>query len=450
MDKDNLWRIVLAEIKLQVSQAVYQTLFSQTTLKSLEETQAVIGCNKPLLVNLIEKRYESLIKKTMDDYLHKDMQLKFEASAYEEKSGKVDGPLFTLRQPLPKIIHQYASPYVRLNPDSTFENFAVSSSNQMAYAAATAVAKSPGTSYNPLFLYGGVGVGKTHLMQAIGHYILKNNPETKMLFCTSEEFTNEIIEAISTKTTSVFKKKYRLLNLFCIDDIQFIAGKYSIQEEFFHTFNAISQVKGQIILTSDKPPEEINKLEARLKSRFQGGLTIDIGQPDFELRTAILLIKAKKKGIELPIDIAKLLAANVEDTRKLEGVLIRIITESKLRNIPLDNEFVKHILGKTIREIPKKNNIPPSEVVEKVASYYNLKLSQLKGNKRDRILALPRQILYYILKVEIGIPLVEIGNMLGGRDHTTILHGVRKISELVSTDEHIRKDILGIKNSLSG
>lgn len=444
MDTQTLWQMVLADLELQVSKTVFQIFLSQTKLLSIENKTARIGCNQPMLINLIEKRYYDLLKKTVDSYANTDVKLEFTSLPSQTKKF-FDGPLFKI-----KVENPSPGLFSRLNSDYTFENFAVSSSNQMAYAAATAVSKTPGTSYNPLFLYGGVGVGKTHLMQAIGHFILKNNASNKIIYCTGEDFTNEIIEAIGNKSTVAFKKRYRRLDVLLIDDIQFIAGKNAVQEEFFHTFNAIQQTKRQIVLTSDRPPEEINKLEARLRSRFEGGLTIDIGQPDFELRTAILLIKAKQRGIDLPIELAKLLAANIENPRKLEGVFIRILSESQTRNIPVDEELIKIILGKTVKDVPKKNNIKPEEVINAVASFYNLKLSQLKGNKRDRLYALPRQILYYILRQELNVPLVEIGNLLGGRDHTTIIHGVRKITQLVVNDSNLREDVLGIKNKLSG
>lgn len=444
MDTQTLWQMVLADIELQVSRTVFQIFLSQTKLISIDDKIAKIGCNQPMLINVIEKKYYDLLKKTVDMYTKADVRLEF-CSLPATTKKFFEGPLFKVKlETLVPITHN------KLNPDYTFENFAVSSSNQMAYAAATAVAKTPGTSYNPLFLYGGVGVGKTHLMQAIGQAILKNNQTAKIMFCTGEEFTNEIIEAIGSKTTVAFKKRYRHLNVLLIDDIQFIAGKNAVQEEFFHTFNAIHQNRGQIVLTSDKPPEEINKLEARLQSRFEGGLSIDIGQPDFELRTAILLIKTKQRGVDLTIDLAKLLAANIENPRKLEGVFIRVMSESQARGVPIDEELIKIVLGKIIKDVPKKNNVKPEEIINAVAAYYNLKLSQLKGSKRDRLYAKPRQILYYILKNELNISLVEIGNLLGGRDHTTIIHGVRKITELAVVDRVLREDIMGIKNRLSG
>ena len=446
MDSSNLWQTVLADLQLQVSKVVFQTLISQTSLEVLNETEAVINCHNPMLINLIEKRYQTLIKETLKHYTQKDLSLTFKALRKKSNGDHIDGPLFRAKT----AVYEIPVNIERLNKDYTFANFAVSSTNQMAYAAATAVSKTPGLSYNPLFLYGSTGVGKTHLMQAIGHSVQENNPRLKMIFSTGEEFTNEIIEAISNKTTTSFKKKYRRVDLLMIDDVQFIAGKYSIQEEFFHTFNAVYQAKKQIVITSDRPPEEIDKLEARLRSRFEGGLTIDIGAPDFELRTAILLIKAKQRRVDLPIEAAKLLSANIENPRKLEGILIRVISESQIKDIPLDSELVKSVLGKTLKIPPKEKIFEPEEVVRAVSSFYNLKVSELKGGKRDKIFSLPRQILYYILRTEVGTGLAEIGELLGGRDHTTVLYGVRKISDLIGSDEKIRVDIVGIKNQLSG
>src|SRR3990172_215499 len=444
MDSSNLWQTVLADLQLQVSKVVFQTLISQTSLEVLNETEAIINCHNPMLINLIEKRYQTLIKETLKHYTQKDLNLTFRALRKKSNGDHIDGPLFRAKT----AVYEMPVNIERLNKDYTFANFAVSSTNQMAYAAATAVSKTPGLSYNPLFLYGSTGVGKTHLMQAIGHSIQENNPRLKMIFCTGQDFTNEIIEAISNKTTTPFKKKYRQVDLLIIDDVQFIAGKYSIQEEFFHTFNAVYQAKKQIIITSDKPPEEINKLEDRLRSRFECGLTIDIGNPDFELRTAIVLIKAKQKGFDLTIESAKTIAANIENTRKLEGTLTRVISESQTKNLPVNNDLIKNILGKTLKKIPPSKKILPEEILKAVAGFYNLKISQLKGDKRDKVYSFPRQILYYLLRPEAGVNLKDIGEFLGGRDHTTILHGIRKISNLLSTDNNLRGDVMGIKNEL--
>lgn len=445
MNTETLWKTILADLELEVSKPVFQTFLSQTKLLELNGQTATIGCTQPMLINLIETRYQSLLKKMLDTYTKMDTRLVFTAAP--RQTGKnIDGPLFTLKTPA----HDASPSRIRLNPEYTFANFAVSTSNQMAYAAATAVAKSPGVSYNPLFLYGGVGVGKTHLMQAVAHEIIRQNPAARLIYCTGEEFTNEIIEAIGTKTTVNFKKKYRKLNIFLIDDIQFIAGKNAVQEEFFHTFNAIQQMGGQIVMTSDRSPDEINRLEERLRSRFEGGLTIDIGQPDFELRCAILLIKAKQRGYDLPIETAKLMATNVENPRKLEGVLIRVITESQMNNVPISGSLINNVLGSQIKETDKKNGVKPDKVIEAVADYFHIKPSQLKGDRRDRMLATPRQILYFLFRSEFNLPLMEIGGILGGRDHTTIMYGIKKVSNLMLTDRKMSADILGIKAKLFG
>lgn len=445
MSNDILWKSILEEIKLTVSKAHFQTLFQNTQLVSLEKNVATIGCPSSYISNLIEARYYSLIKEILDRKTKENNSLVFVVKPITIPKTE-PGPLFEadLSKKEPVFTDH------RLRPDFTFENFAVSSSNQLPFAAATAVAKNPGKAYNPLFIWGKVGVGKTHLMQAIGNEILKNKPQIKVLFCPGEEFTNEIIEAIKTKTTDQFRKKFRTVKVLLLDDIQFIAGKVTVQEEFFHTFNAIQREGGQIVMTSDRPPEEISRLEERLKSRFEAGLIVDIPNPDFELRTAILLIKARQMNIDLKMDIAQLIAANIESVRKMEGFLTRLITEAETRGVPLDIDLVNNLLGKIqLEKDLKGQTIKPKQVIEIVADYYHLKPYQLKSQTRVKEIALPRQVLMYILRTELGLPLMEVGKILGGRDHTTIMHGVDKITSLLKENEDLRVDISGIKQKLS-
>ncbi len=448
MDNANLWQIVLSELELQVSKPTFATFFAKTALVSLEKEVATVGCPNPLIQRMIETRYYSLLKSILDKHTANNISLLFAVTKEEvgTQEPKTPGPLFVREEELPDIAR-----LAHLNPFFTFENFAVSTCNQMAYAAAVAVSRSPGTAYNPLFLYGGVGVGKTHLMQAIGHTLLEKDRNFKLIACMGEEFTNEIIDAIQTKTTKRFKEKYRSVRILLIDDIQFIAGKNAVQEEFFHTFNTIQREGGQVVLTSDRPPAEISKLEERLRSRFEAGLIIDIAPPDFELRSAILLIKAKQRGISLPMDVAQVLAANVSSARRLEGTLIRLLTEAETKKLPLTPELAKSILGKTngIEAVPKRR-VNADEVLAAVAERFNLNIANLKGPKRDRALALPRQVAMHVLRVDVELPFMEIGKNLGGRDHTTIMHGVEKISTLLSTDEKLREDIVWIKNKLWG
>jgi len=451
MNFERLWQSVLEEIKLNVSKVIFQTLFQSTTLVSLENNVANIGCPSSYIQGLVENRYYSLIKDILDRQTKQNNSLVFIVKPIVRKTTDI-GPLFS-ETPFPsgskEGVGYDEAIHARLRSDYTFANLAVSSINQLPYAAATAVAKNPGTAYNPLFLWGGVGVGKTHLMQAIGQEILKNHPQTKIIYCMGEEFTNEIINAIRSKTTDIFKRKYRTVKVLLIDDVQFIAGKTTVQEEFFHTFNTLQREGSQIVLTSDRPPEEIAKLEDRLRSRFEAGLIIDMPQPDFELRAAILLIKAKQRGIDLPMDITKTIAANIDSVRKIEGFLIRLVSETETKKISITPELVNSLLGKAIEENGRsKKQIKPKQIVEVVANYYNLKSSQLKSPTRIKNIAVPRQILMYLLRTELGIPLMEVGEILGGRDHSTIIYGVEKITNLLTTNEDLRVDISGIKQKL--
>lgn len=453
MTKRQMWKTILGELELEIPTPTFKTFLAPTKLIDLKDNTATIGCPNPAIANTIETRYYTIIKQKIDSLTNNSFNLVFtiDKSLIATKKQKDELPLFSSQKnqkeekKLEIIIRQAG-----LNPLFTFENFAVSATNQMAYAAATAVVKNPGKAYNPLFLWGGVGVGKTHLMQAIGQAILKKNPKTRVIYCMGEEFTNEIIDAIQTKTTKQFKKKYRSAKVLLIDDVQFIAGKNTVQEEFFHTFETVYRAGGQIVLISDKPPHEINELEDRLRSRFEGGLTIDVPPPDFELRSAILRIKAEQRKINLPMDVAQLIAANITDTRKLEGTLIRLITEAKTKRVPISLELAKNILGKTETEDAQLKTISPREVLKIIAKYYGIRLSQLQGKRRKRDIAVPRQIAMYFLRKKLGIRLVEIGKFLGGRDHTTIMHGVDKITKELLINEQLRQDILGIKKIIYG
>ncbi|MFC1727199.1 chromosomal replication initiator protein DnaA [Patescibacteria group bacterium] len=457
MEKNKIWKTVLENLKINLSPANFSTWFPQTFInqtKIVDKKRLIveIGCPSEFVRNTVETRYYGLIKNALDQATEKKCNLVFlikqdKREKNQDLKGK-NGPLFEIKaKPLNKnnLVRK-----VGLRPDFNFDNFAVSSTNQMAHAAAGAVVQSPGHAYNPLFFYGGVGVGKTHLMQAIAQAILAQKPETKIVYCTSEEFTNEIVNAIRRKSTENFKIKFRSAKVLLVDDIQFIAGKDRAQEEFFHTFNTIVRVGGQVILTSDCPPSEISQLEDRLRSRFEGGLTIDIQDPDFELRTAILLIKAQQQNFKLPMDIAQLIASNITSTRRLEGFLTRLITEIKTKNEVLAPEIVSALLGQTNETIIPNKLIKPKEMIRTVALHYNLKISQLTGARRNKPIVVPRQILMYLLRTELELPLMEIGRYLGGRDHTTIMHGVDKVTQVLPKSEDMRVDIAGIKKKLYG
>lgn len=442
-NNSRLWKKILADIETEVSKANFLTLFQRTTLISLEGGIATIAAPSTMIIDLIQKRFFDILKKTVDKHAGSETKIVFVPKTIEASSDKKDdGPLFSQEQKVaPSIGH-----LPRVRKDYTFQNFAVSGSNQLAYVSATTVAKRIGQAYNPLFIYGPVGVGKTHLMQAIANEVYNADPNKKISYITSEEFTNEVVEAIRSNDTARMKKRFRLVDLLIIDDIQFVAGKERVQEELFHTFNALVDAGSQIVLSSDRHPSEIKNLEKRLSSRFAGGLAVDVGSPDFELRTAILLIKAKKYGYDLSIDTAKLIAEKTQDARSLEGALLRIITISQTKGVDATPELIEETLG-----VKDENEAlaHPDDFIKNICSYYKIKPTLIKSAKRDASLVKIRQITMYLLKKDLGLTFVEIGNMLGGRDHTTVMHGVEKIEAQLST-KTFASEVLKIRGYLEG
>jgi chromosomal replication initiator protein len=455
MDLQKLWKSVLSELELSVSKATFQTHFAHSELVSFEGGVASIGFSNPLMRTLVETRYYSLVKSVLDHQAKQNTSLVFVVVAKKETLDPASaGPLFAQTLDRPEISISSVARRLHIRPGATFESFAVSTTNQMAYAAATAVAKNPGTSYNPLFFYGRTGVGKTHLMHAIANQLLAVRPEMRIVYCMGEEFLNEIVEAIQTKTARQFKQKYRSAQLLLVDDVQFIAGKQTAQEEFFHTFNAVHREGGQVVLTSDRPPSEISRLEDRLRSRFEGGLTVDVAAPDFELRVAIANIKAEAMGIAVPPEAAQLIAANITDTRAIEGFLRRLTTEVATRKSTVTAELVSSLLniknqGNGIVEPSKiSRRVSPQEVLDSVALYFGIKTTALKGAKRDRPIARPRQVFMYLCRTELGLTHEDIGGVLNGRDHTTVMHGVETITRELSTNTRLREAVEGIKQKL--
>lgn len=450
MDPDfkSTWKEVLEIIKISVSPGTFSTWFAQThivNIKNLGERFLVeVGSPTAFSKNTIETRYFGLIQDGLTKVLGKSTDLSFSVKENPDKISlkEMPTPLFSNHAESDTRELMQRS---HIRPSFTFENFAVSGSNQMAHAAAEAVSRGLGSAYNPLFIWGGVGVGKTHLMASVGNYVLRKDPDLKVLFCTGESFTNDIIEGIRNKTTQNFRNKYRKLDLLLIDDIQFIAGKDTAQEEFFHTFNAVTGAGGQIILTSDRPPSEISKLEERLKSRFEAGLIVDIAPPDFELRCAITQIKAKERGIPLDMEQIQMIAGNMDSARKIEGALIKLMTLIVTKKAEITNALIENIIGKGVEVGGKIVKKDPSEVIEAVCSYYQISKRAILGDSRARPIARPRQILMYLLRTDMGISLDEVGHIVGGRDHTTVMHAVEKITELATNDVHIREDMSKIK-----
>jgi chromosomal replication initiator protein len=441
-----LWKNVLQDMQKKISPTNFHTLFKNTHLLSLDENIATVAAPSTMIIDLLQKRFGADIQSLLTTYSGSEISLLFIPKVIQQKKDENSEPLFVSEQPQQVPLTVGHLPRVR--PDFTFQNFAVSATNQLGFVSAQTVANALGTSYNPLFLYGPVGVGKTHLMHAIANDVYQQNPANKIVYITSEEFTNEVVDAIRSHETARMKRRFRSTNLLLIDDIQFIEGKEATQEELFHTFNILIDNGSQICLTSDRPPHEIKKLESRLSSRFAGGLTVDISAPDFELKAAIIGIKAKKYGFDIPPEVTTLLADNAEDTRSLEGLLLRVITQATTKNSSITLELAEQALGTMVEE--KRRHLHADDIIEYVCSYYRMKPTQLKGPRRNASLVKARQVTMYLLQKELHLTLVEIGNHLGGRDHTTIIHGVDKIKTLVDNKEEITEDILGITKTFRG
>jgi len=438
---DELWRQVLAEVQVEVSKPLFLTFFKPTKLVSIENSVATVDSPTHIIADYIERRYYSLIKSIIDKKTNENVSIIFTSSGSSvKKEPTEEGPLFV--EDVERLTKRDRP--ARIRADYTFDSLAVSDSNQLAYTAAMTVAADPGSKYNPLYLYGTVGVGKTHLMNAVANRVLDANPNVKIIYLTTEEFTNEVVESIRQKSTAELRRKFRNVDLLLLDDVQFLTGKEKVQEELFHTFNSLIDKGKQVVFSSDRPPSEIQKLEARLASRFEGGLSIDIEAPDFELRTAILLIKSRKYGITLEVEAAKLIAEKIEDARALEGFLLKLASTSQdLHQIGASDVV-------PLLEKDGKNRVffRPDIIIETICSYYNIKPTQIKGVKRDSYLVGPRHVCMFLLKDEAGLTYVEIGNLLGGRDHSTVMHAVEKIRKSLENEGRAREEISLIKRKI--
>ncbi|MBI4225927.1 chromosomal replication initiator protein DnaA [Candidatus Roizmanbacteria bacterium] len=426
-------------VKNKEKHSLLYSLLNQLKPLELSEDKIVLGCQNQVLRLYLEKKlYE--IESALSSHIGKKFKAEF--TIIQSKKKPKAAPLFNFQPTLGDLFYKTG-----LHAKYSFDNFAVSSTNQVAYAAAQAVTNGLGHTYNPLVLYGGVGVGKTHLAQAIGRNTLERDQNKKIFFCPSDQFTNELIESIREKSTPGFRRKYRRLSLLIVDDAQFIAGKEKVQEEFFHTFNSLISAGGQVILTTDRPPSEIKNLEDRLRSRFLGGLTVDIQPPDFELRSAILLIKAREKNIEIDIEAAKIIAENISDSRALEGTLLTLYSKILGKKERIDLESVDQFFSKRQEAVIKK--LVPQDVLKIICSFYNIRQSHLKGNSRTSNLVLPRQIAMFILRNQLKMKLEEIAYFLNRKDHTTVMHATEKVSRLLIKDPLIKREVDQIIQSLS-
>lgn len=445
-DLKELWEKTLNIIKGELTEVSFNTWIKSCEPLYISANTIKISVPNSFTQDILEKRYKDLVINSIEAACSKTYNLEFliasEIQESEEKEKKE-----TTKDNIAVTVNDEMSS--TLNPKYTFDSFVIGNSNRFAHAASLAVAESPAKAYNPLFIYGGVGLGKTHLMHAIGHYILQNNPNAKVVYVSSEKFTNELINAIKDDKNEEFRTKYRSVDILLIDDIQFIAGKERTQEEFFHTFNALHEANKQIILSSDRPPKEIPTLEDRLRSRFEWGLIADIQAPDFETRMAILKKKADVENLNIPNEVMVYIATKIKSNiRELEGALIRIVAYSSLTNreitVDLATEALKDIISNK-----QNKSITIDLIQDVVATYFNLRVEDLKSQRRTRNVAYPRQIAMYLSRKLTDMSLPKIGEEFGGRDHTTVIHAYEKISETLNNDESLEHTINDITKKLT-
>lgn len=433
---NELWEKTLNIIKGEMTEVSFNTWIKSITPLNITDNIIKLGIPNDFTKDILESRYKDLIMNGVKIITSKGYGIEFTIMT-EEAVTHVESEIN------PHIVTSSTNDVMTavLNPKYTFNSFVIGNSNRFAHAACLAVAESPAKAYNPLFIYGGVGLGKTHLMHAIGHYVLNNNNKAKVAYVSSEKFTNELINSIKDDKNVEFRDKYRNVDILLIDDIQFIAGKERTQEEFFHTFNALYEANKQIILSSDRPPKEIPTLEDRLRSRFEWGLIADIQAPDFETRIAILKKKADVEKLEVPNEVLVYIATTIKSNiRELEGALIRIVAFSSLTNKQITVDLASEALKDIISNRATKQ-VTIELIQEIVANYFNLKVEDFKSARRTKNITYPRQIAMYLSRKLTDMSLPKIGEEFGGRDHTTVIHAYEKISEMVSKDENLKSTI---------
>lgn len=451
--QNSLWQAVLGEIELSISRGNFITWFKNTTLLRQDDTKITIGVPNVFIKQQLERKYNELIVDTLKKNGAVASIIEYKIHSSSLKPSTADEPVVltptpTKDTPTPKspanvLAHAYRQ---GLNERYTFESFIVGSGNELAYAACQAIAAQPGTKYNPLFLYGGVGIGKTHLIQAVGNSVLVANPNARVVYVSSEQFLQEFVDAVRFKKNTDFADFYRGADVLIVDDVQFIAGKEKIQEEFFHTFNALHQANKQIIISSDKPPREIPTLEERLRSRFVWGMSIDMQTPDFETRCAILQTKANTHGVSLTHDVTEYLATNVQtNIRELEGALNQLLAFCEMRGLDPDMSIASSLLGAASTR-PK--HISAKQIIERTARHFQVPIEDILGPKRDKDIVVPRQVAMYMLRSELHLSFPKIARELGRKDHTTAIHSVEKIEKESRLDADLRAAITQIKERL--
>ncbi|MEA3272670.1 MAG: chromosomal replication initiator protein DnaA [Patescibacteria group bacterium] len=448
MNNRELWQAILGELELVLSKASFVTWFSQTSLAQFESGRAVINVPNTFVKAWLEKKHTSNILKILQKLsgqVIKEIVYRVEDVRFAEPLPvSLPTPEKTLESSKPKQINKFG-----LNQKYTFKNFVVGKGNEFVHAAAQAVAENPGKKYNPLFIYGGVGLGKTHIAQAIGHDTLEKFPKKKVLYITCEKFTNDFINSVRSKDVKKFKDVYRNVDVLLIDDIQFIISKHETQEEFFHTFNALHQEDKQIVISSDRPPKAFQGMgiDDRMLSRFECGVVADISTPGLETRIAILETKCKEKNInfkrELLIEIATRIQNNI---RELEGALNKIIAHQQIRNISLTKEMISDILSNY--SPVARRSVTSKQLIDIVANYYGISMEQILGKSREQKLSFPRQITMYLMREELSYSYPTIGKEVGGRDHTTAMHAHKKINKGIESDAKLQQDLDYIKQRI--
>jgi chromosomal replication initiator protein len=436
MGSERLWQAVLGQLQMELPRSTYETWVRHAELLTVEDGTYVVGARNAYARDWLEDRLLPSVKRILAGLTGRTVEVRF--IVWQDEPLEVEPMAAELPiTPRPLVANH-------LHPRYAFENFVVGPSNRLAHAAAQAVAENPARAYNPLFLYGGVGLGKTHLLHAVGNACLQAG--LQVVYVSSEDFTNDLINAIRTHTTEAFRERYRSIGVLLIDDIQFIAGKESTQEEFFHTFNALHGQDKQLVISSDRPPKAMVTLEERLRSRFEWGLTADIQPPDLETRMAILRSKAERAGRSVDPAYLELIARRVQSNiRELEGALTRVLAYSDLSGQPMSTELVDTALADLL---PRGGALTAERIIAAVAEHYGLEEEQLLNRGRSKEIALPRQVAMYLIREETRSSLPQIGDALGGRDHTTIMYGCEKIGELLETDEVLRRRVVAIRETL--
>jgi chromosomal replication initiator protein len=450
MDAKQVWRAALGELQVSLSPANFETWLRDTQLVDVDDQRFRIAVPNGFAKDWLETRYRSLISQTLARIVGYSVQVEFAVQGTNgiDPAVEANGAPAT---PAPQSVRVEPTRVggeggtSNINPRYTFANFIVGSANRLAHAASLSVAERPGHAYNPLFLYGGVGLGKTHLMHAIGNQVIAKFPRKRVVYATSEKFTNEFITSIQQGKIDDFRARYRRIDLLLIDDIQFIADKERTQEEFFHTFNAIHEDGKQIVLSSDRPPKAILTLEERLRSRFEWGLIADLTAPDLETRIAILRAKAEEGAVPITSDVIEFIARKVvSNIRELEGALNRIVAYASMGAMPISIELAQAVLSNVLYN-PKKRQVTPERIAKAVADYYGVQMDALKGQKRDKAIVMPRQVAMFLMREETDVSLLRIGAELGGRDHSTVLHACDKITRESAINDELRREIAAVR-----